>query len=154
MNGNRFNNNGSLSELSDIQRHLQHLQERFRADELLEQAAEMIDLRILGGRKLPVDPVPWSPDHDDRFKAEVGFPEINRSQLSAAALKAGIFGQGGIIVRGLMDGDTVNNFKACISNSLKSPQRFSEDQSEGDSWFRRSEYVAKGSEGTGKNSRR
>ena len=147
MNGNRFNNNGSLSELSDIQRHLLHLQERFRADELLEQAAEMIDLRILGGRKLPVDPVPWSPDHDDRFKAEVGFPEINRSQLSAAALKAGIFGKGGIIVRGLMDGDTVNNFKACISHSLKSPQRFSEDQSEGDSWFRRSEYVAKGSEG-------
>lgn len=147
MNGNRFNNNGSLSELSDIQRHLLHLQERFRADELLEQAAEMIDLRILGGRKLPVDPVPWSLDHDDRFKAEVGFPEINRSQLSAAALKAGIFGKGGIIVRGLMDGDTVNNFKACISHSLKSPQRFSEDQSEGDSWFRRSEYVAKGSEG-------
>jgi len=147
MNGNRFNNNGSLSELSDIQRHLQHLQERFRADELPEQAAEMIDLRILGGRKLPVEPVPWSPDHDDRFKAEVGFAEINKSQLSAAALKAGILGQGGIIVRGLMDGNTVNNFKACISNSLKSPQRFSEDQSESDSWFRRSEYVAKGSEG-------
>jgi hypothetical protein len=67
MNGNRFNNNGSLSELSDIQGHLQHLQECFRADELPEQAAEMIDLRILGGRKLPVEPVPWSPDHDDQL---------------------------------------------------------------------------------------
>ena len=129
MMDNIFDNSGRRSELNDIQRHLQHLQERFRADELPEQAAEMIDLRILGGTKLPVAPVPWSPDHDDRFKAEVGFPEITRSQLSAAALKAGIFGQGGIIVRGLMDGDTVNNFKACISNSLKSPQRFSEDQS-------------------------
>ena len=147
MNGNRFNNNGSLSELSDIQRQLQGLQERFRADELPEQAAEMIDLRILGGRKLPIEPVLESSDHDDRFKAEFGFPEIDRKQLSAAALKAGIFGQGGIIVRGLMDGNTVNTFKACIVNSLKSPQRFSEDQSKSDEWFQRSAYVANGPKG-------
>jgi hypothetical protein len=73
MSGNMFENNESLGELSDIQQHLQQLQERFRTDELLEHAAKMIDLRILGGRKLPVEPVPWSPDHDDRFKAEVGF---------------------------------------------------------------------------------
>ena len=147
MSGNMFENNESLTELRDIQQHLQHLEERFRADQLLEQAAAMIDLRILGGRKLPIDPVLWSPDHDDRFEKKIGFPEINRNQLSAAALKAGVFGKGGIIVRNLMDGDTVNDFKACISNSLKSPQRFSEEQSGSESWFRRSEYVAKGPKG-------
>ena len=147
MSGNRFNNNERPGELSDIQRQLLHLEEHFRADELPEQAAAMIDLRILGGRKLPVEPVLWSSDHDDRFKAQFGFPEIDSSQLCAAALKAGIFGQGGIIVRGLMDGDAAANFKACIANSLKSPQRFSEDRCGSDEWFRRSEYVAKGLEG-------
>ena len=62
MSGNVFGNEASLNDLSDIQRSLQQLQERFKADELPEQAAAMIDLRILGGRKLPIHPAsPVSP---------------------------------------------------------------------------------------------
>lgn len=69
---------------------------------LLEQ--RLIDLRIEAYNHLdwPQPPASWSPEYDSRFQSVRGLPEISAQQLDADALLAGILGNGGLIVRGLM----------------------------------------------------
>lgn len=115
-----------------------------RSDARLER--QIINYRIAGARRLNRAEVAWDASHDDGFSATVGLPEIDRASLSASALRAGILGKGGLIVRGLMPSQQVTEARNCVRRALESRRAFAEGrQSESEQrWFARPEAVAGG----------
>ena len=129
---------------------LRELEARFLAAPTLELAKEMIDLRIQGGPQATGGKINWTEQHDNRFGEVTGLPEIAAAELSVEALRAGILGKGGLIVRNVMNEQTVAHFRGCIEKSLSSPVRLGHSQpglEQGDAWFRRSPKVEGGAQG-------
>lgn len=88
----------------------------------------------------------WPPVHDSRYEAHNEFPVIHASELDANALKAGVFGKGCLIVRGLMDAARVDTMRAAIDNALRARRLVVTGEPEPDSaaWFNRSPRVRGG----------
>ncbi|MBA6414290.1 phytanoyl-CoA dioxygenase family protein [Parahaliea sp. F7430] len=91
-------------------------------------------------------PEQWPPSHDDRFAANKGLAEIERSELDCESLAAGVIGAGGLIVRGLLNEQQVDDLKTGIDNTLLARRRLSQGEGEaGDErWYSRSERIAGG----------
>lgn len=60
----------------------------------------------------------WPPSFAPVFDDVVGIPEIDRSELDLEKLKAGVFGRGSLIVRGLIDQDKVQLLSEAVINSF------------------------------------
>ena len=107
---------------------------------------QLLNLRIEGFKHAQRPPVDWNTDHSGQFAGAPGLPEIELEELNVEALRAGILGKGGLIVRGLMDPERVESFKDCIQNSLLARKGIAEGQAPPDEnpWFRRPESVAGG----------
>ena len=76
-------------------------------------AQRLIDLRIQAYANIdwPEPHSNWPPSHDNRFDSVKGFPEVAYSELDVGALKAGILGKGGLIVRGMMGPDRIEEMR-------------------------------------------
>ena len=107
---------------------------------------QLLNLRIEGFQHESRAPVDWNTDHSERFAAVNGLPETELEELNVENLRAGILGKGGLIVRGLMDQERVESFKACIRDSLLARKAIAEKEIPPDQnpWFRRPESVAGG----------
>lgn len=108
----------------------------------------LIDLRIDAYDKLswPEPGIDWPPEHDDRYAGTEGFPEIEAADLSVDALKAGIFGRGALIVRGLMDEQTQEIMRANIDRTLAARMEAQDDESAqtDNPWYHRCSSVKGG----------
>jgi hypothetical protein len=84
-------------------------------------AQRLIELRIQAYSKMqwPEPHDNWPPAHDNRFAAISGFPEVAAAELDVGALKAGILGKGGLIVRGLMDPARIEEMRENIDRVLQ-----------------------------------
>lgn len=76
-------------------------------DPLLEQ--RIIEWRVKGFNQCRESGTPpgWPPPCSNRFADVDGIPEVDVEELDADALLSGILGKGGLVVRGLMDAETV-----------------------------------------------
>lgn len=108
----------------------------------------LVDLRIEAYDQLswPVPDIEWPPAHDNRYADVEGFPEVDASELNVEALKAGVLGRGGLIVRGMMDEQTRDIMRANIDRTLAARMEASDDESmESDSpWYHRCSSVKGG----------
>ena len=106
----------------------------------------LIDLRIGGFSQLgwPDPAWPWPPELSGRFAEVSGLPELTADELDSDALLAGILGQGGLIVRGLMDPGMVQATRENIERSLQARKALAEGiPGAGDNpWYERSTSVS------------
>lgn len=65
----------------------------------------------------------WPPVHDGRFSGCGGVPEVHLTQFDAAALRAGVFGQGSLIVREAFDAATVQSLREAVRAAFRSYDR-------------------------------
>lgn len=111
-------------------------------------AQRLVDLRIQAYDQLdwPEPHSNWPPAHDGRFDAVSGFPEIDFADLEVGALKAGILGRGGLIVRGLMDAERIGEMRDSIDRVLKARMDFANEVpgAENNPWYKRSPSVQGG----------
>lgn len=107
-----------------------------------ELAKHLIDLRVQAFSQVNwPDPNPdWPPPHDNRFDSVHGFPEVDASELDVGALRAGIMGKGGLIVRGLMNSDRIQDMRENIDKSLraKAESTSKKPANKSSPWYRRS----------------
>ena len=109
----------------------------------LEQ--EILNYRIRGAEHRSATEVAWDTHHDGRFEDTTGLPQIAAGDLSVDALRAGILGKGGLIVRGLLNDERIAEAKRCISNALLARKETSEaGEDTGNPWYQRPESVAGG----------
>ncbi len=112
---------------------------------VLEQ--QLVDLRIRAFResKWPAPDVKWPPAHDVLPSKGSDLPEINPDSLNVDSLRSGIMGNGGLIVRGLMDSHTVDTMRDNIDRTLVDRQSGggNSDSSE-QAWYKRSTQVKGG----------
>ncbi len=106
----------------------------------------LVDLRIeaYGQVEWPDPPTSWPPPHDDRFAGVDGFPEIERAELDVGALRAGVWGKGGLIVRGLMPSAELRaQMRANIDRSLEARYAYYDEKqgANGNPWYLRSPLV-------------
>ncbi len=113
-----------------------------------ELARHLVNLRIQAYAKMewPEPHDHWPPQHDGRFDGETGFPEIPAGELDVEALKAGILGRGGLIVRGLMDERRIGSMRENIDRVLLARMEASDEVPSADTnpWYHRSENVRGG----------
>jgi Phytanoyl-CoA dioxygenase (PhyH) len=113
-----------------------------------ELAQRLTDLRIQAYPKLawPEPHNDWPPRHDNRFQSVDGFPEVNASELEVGALKAGILGKGGLIVRGLMASPVIETMRANIDRVLQGRADLANEKpgAADNPWYRRSPSVQGG----------
>jgi hypothetical protein len=116
-----------------------------------ELAQRLIDLRIEAFPRMQwPEPHPdWPPAHDNRFADVEGFPEITAAELDVEALKAGIIGRGGLIVRGLMDDSELREtMRQNIDRTLNARMVGAEENPEtgigSDPWYQRCPSVKGG----------
>lgn len=111
-------------------------------------AQRLIELRIQAFPKITwPDPHPdWPPRHDNRFASVNGFPEVNFGDLDVEALKAGILGKGGLIVRGLMGSPRIEAMRENIDRVLQARVDFANRKpgAETNPWYRRCPSVQGG----------
>lgn len=111
-------------------------------------AQRLIDLRIQAYPKLewPQPHGNWPPAHDYRFESVKGFPEVAAGELDVGALKAGILGKGGLIVRGLMDPARVQTMRENIDRVLQGRVDSAREMpgAESNPWYQRSPSVKGG----------
>lgn len=106
---------------------------------------ELLNYRIRGAENRDTTQVSWNTEHDGRFDTVSGLPEIPREALSVDALRAGILGKGGLIVRGLLDEPRIEEARQCISNALQARMDAAEaDSASQNPWYQRPESVAGG----------
>lgn len=108
----------------------------------------LIDLRIRAFRESnwPAPDVEWPPVHNALPSQGTDLPEIERSALSADTLRSAVMGNGGLIVRGLMDQSTVEEMRENIDRTLSAklgPIEKSQGLDRG-SWYTRSPEVKGG----------
>jgi len=115
-------------------------------DAVLEQ--NLIDFRIRAFResKWPAPDVAWPPHHKPLPVQGSELPEISPEALNVETLRSGILGNGGLIVRGLMDEDTVNTMRGNIDRTLVARQGGAGEKGGVDrrSWYTRSSQVKGG----------
>lgn len=111
-------------------------------------AQRLVELRIQAYDKInwPEPHGSWPPAHDNRFASVEGFPEVEAGELDVEDLKAGIFGKGGLIVRGLMGADRIETMRANIDRVLQARMDYANEQpgAESNPWYRRSSSVQGG----------
>jgi hypothetical protein len=112
-------------------------------------AQRLIELRIQAYPEMewPQPHSNWPPVHDNRFGSVEGFPEIGAGDLDADALKAGIFGKGGLIVRGLMDSARIKTMRENIDRVLQARidvSQGAESDADSNPWYRRCASVQGG----------
>lgn len=129
--------------LSDVRATLDALTRRNREAPSPGVEQDLIDWRIRACKQpgWRAAPVPWSQSHDHRFDGVAGIPEIALADLDVAALKAGILGRGGLIVRGLMPADEVGATRERIQRTIAARGQYQEGAMEEDPWYRRSGEV-------------
>ena len=115
-------------------------------DEVL--ARRLVDLRIQAYPHLtwPEPHGNWPPAHDNRFADVDGFPEVEFQDLNVQALKAGIFGKGGLIVRGIMGDDRIAAMRENIDRVLQARMDSVDvdDNKDKNPWYQRSASVRGG----------
>lgn len=108
----------------------------------------LIDLRIQAYPELswPEPHKAWPPAHDNRFQSVDGFPEVNAADLDVGALKAGILGKGGLIVRGLMQSPLIETMRENIDRVLQGRVDVAQQKpgAADNRWYRRSPAVQGG----------
>jgi hypothetical protein len=108
----------------------------------------MIELRIQAYSKMrwPEPHNHWPPAHDNRFESVKGFPEVEFGELNVDALKAGILGKGGLIVRGLMGAARIEEMRANIDRVLQARMDLANEApgAEANPWYQRSSSVQGG----------
>ena len=111
-------------------------------------AQRLIDLRIQAYANIdwPEPHSNWPPSHDNRFESVKGFPEVAYGELDVGALKAGILGKGGLIVRGMMGPDRIEEMRNNIDRVLQARMEAANDEPGEDSspWYQRSPSVQGG----------
>ena len=109
----------------------------------LEQ--QLVDLRIRAFRESdwPAPDVSWPPVYRALPAQGRKLPEIALDGLNVETLRSGIMGNGGLIVRGLMDEKTVDRMRGNINRTLRARTGGSEAESGLDrkSWYTRSAQV-------------
>jgi hypothetical protein len=105
----------------------------------------LINFRIKGfkGQNTPLPKHPFSHDWDKTASGASGFPEIKACDLNAQAIKDGIMGHGGLIVRGLMDISAVRSMRNKIDKAFLARMADAQGVTSPDTptWFRRSPEV-------------
>lgn len=113
-----------------------------------ELAQRLIELRIQAypNMQWPEAHANWPPAHDNRFAAVEGFPEVAAAELDVGALKAGILGKGGLIVRGLMDPARIEAMRGNIDRVLQARVDSANETpgAENNPWYQRSPSVLGG----------
>ena len=66
---------------------------------------------------------PWPPEHDSRFETVAGVPEIDYSELTVDALRAGVIGRGALVVRGLFDANSVKVLARAVRSTFREYDR-------------------------------
>jgi len=122
------------------------LLERAGTHDNRELAQRLIDLRIESYPKLtwPEPHSNWPPKHDNRFESVDGFPEVTAADLEIGALKAGILGKGGLIVRGLMESPLIETMRDNIDRVLQARIDLATENkpdAADNPWYRRSPCV-------------
>jgi len=111
-------------------------------------AQRLVDLRIEAYEHLqwPEPHNQWPPQHDGRFDAVEGVPEVAFEDLDVEALKAGIIGRGGLIVRGLMGPERIAAMRENIDRVLQARVDWANNEpGKADSpWYQRSPSVKGG----------
>ncbi|WP_169843998.1 phytanoyl-CoA dioxygenase family protein [Halioglobus japonicus] len=106
---------------------------------------ELVSMRVAGFRQLERPPVSWSAEADNRFDNAPGLPEISASELSADALRSGILGKGGLIVRGLLNNDRADEVREWISKAVYAHDSQADEHTtipaEDAAWYKRSPEV-------------
>ncbi|KZX50312.1 hypothetical protein A3709_11185 [Halioglobus sp. HI00S01] len=87
---------------------------------------QMLNYAIEGFAAASHGEISWGLEHDNRFADAQGLPEIEAANLDAQALRSGILGKGGLIVRGLMDAERVAATRTLIDQALKARKAISE----------------------------
>jgi Phytanoyl-CoA dioxygenase (PhyH) len=111
-------------------------------------AQRLIELRIEAYSRIqwPQPHNNWPPAHDNRFATVKGFPEVAAAELDVGALRAGILGKGGLIVRGLMDVARIEKMRENIDRVLQARVDSANEVPGADSnpWYQRSPSVQGG----------
>ncbi len=111
-------------------------------------AQRLIELRIQAYPKVkwPEPHASWPPAHDNRFAAVKGFPEVEFTKLDVGALRAGILGKGGLIVRGLMRPERIEGMRRNIDRVLQGRMDLAngEPGAEANPWYHRCPSVQGG----------
>lgn len=66
----------------------------------------------------------WPPHYTDRFADTAGIIDIPRADLTVDALRAGVFGQGAVIVRGFFDDDATSALRGAVEAAFDARDRF------------------------------
>ena len=105
----------------------------------------LIDFRIKAYQKMhrPQPEHTFSHDYNNIDTGPYAFPEIDARDLNAQAIKDGIMGHGGLIVRGLMDATRVRSMRARIDKAFLARMDDAQGRTsaETQTWFRRSPEV-------------
>jgi hypothetical protein len=118
---------------------------RSRRDPAIER--RLVELRINGfARSARPQPQNWQFEYSDRFEGITSIPEVAATELDVDALSAGILGNGGLIVRGLMDQPTVQTMRANIDRTLLARRACAQgiEDTDNDRWFERCASVQGG----------
>ena len=112
-------------------------------------AQRLVELRIqaYGNLNWPQPHPDWPPAHDNRYADVQGFPEVDFKDLDAGALKAGILGKGGLIVRGLMNSEeTRQRMRDNIDRTLRARMTYYDEKRghKKDPWYQRSSVISGG----------
>lgn len=109
-------------------------------DPLLEQ--RLVEWRVRGFNRCERtgSPPTWPPAYSDRFDGTEGIPEIHFKELDSDALLSGVLGKGGLVVRGLMDAETIAITKNHIDRAFaaRRAQALGRAASSDLIWFHRS----------------
>ena len=111
-------------------------------------AQRLVELRIQAYSKIqwPAPHENWPPAHDNRYQSVKGFPEVNFGELTVDALKAGILGKGGLIVRGVIDSARIATMRENIDRVLQARADLTTAKpgAENNPWYQRSPSVQGG----------
>lgn len=108
----------------EFERAIQMLMQANRRSPSPERERLLLRLRNEAFHRLPqCASVAWPPSHSDRFAHVDGVPEISADQLSADAVRAGVFGRGALIVRGLVPHHDVEMLAADVDQAFAAYDR-------------------------------
>lgn len=81
--------------------------------------------------------IEWPPSHSDRFADVDGVPEIAAADLNADAIRAGVFGRGALVVRGLLHSAQVDLLAHSVDQAFAGYDRSRHGKRvhPGDPWF-------------------
>lgn len=87
-------------------------------DRDLEQRLIDVSIRAYRAYDWPAPTISWPPGYTDHYPQCASLLEVDRAELSTNAIRAGINGHGGLIVRSLMDSETVEAMRDNIDRAF------------------------------------